>query len=74
MAGPAAPSGQPLVLAVLEAVNSDLAPVCQVGEEERASRAGVASFFVESWPWSRALYLDVEVSVIASLLCTINAF
>ena len=52
MAGPAASSGQPLVLAVLEAVNPDLAPVCQVGEDECAGRAGVASLlFVESWPW-----------------------
>jgi len=51
--GPAALCGQPLVLAVLQAVNPDLAPDCQVGEEERAGRAGVASLlFVESRPWS----------------------
>ena len=42
MVGPAAFCGQPSVLAVL-AVNPDLAPGCQVGEEERAGRAGVAS-------------------------------
>ena len=55
MADPAASSGQPLVLAVLEAVNPDLAPACQVGEEERAGRVGVASLlFVEPWPWSDA--------------------
>ena len=47
--GPAALCGQPLVLAVLQAVNPDLAPDCQVGEEERAGRAGVASLsFIES--------------------------
>jgi hypothetical protein len=46
--GPAALFGQPLVLAVLEAVNPDLAPVCQVGEEERAGRAGVASLLMSS--------------------------
>ena len=43
MAGSAASSGQPLVLAVLEAVNPELALTCQVGEEERVGRAGVAS-------------------------------
>ena len=32
VANPAASSGQPLVLAILEAVNPDLAPVCQVGK------------------------------------------
>ena len=32
VAGPAASSGQPLVLAVLEAANPDLAPACQVGK------------------------------------------
>ena len=53
--GPAALCGQLLVLAVLWAVNPDLAPGCQFGEEERAGRAGVASLlFVESWPWRDA--------------------
>ena len=53
--GPAALCGQPLVLAVLWAVNPDLAPGCQVGEEEHVGRAGVASLLlVESWPWSDA--------------------
>ena len=47
--GPAALCGQPLVLAVLQAVNPDLAPDCQVGEEECAGGAGVASLsFIES--------------------------
>ena len=41
--GPAALCGQPLVLAVLQAVNPDLTPDCQVEEEECAGRAGVAS-------------------------------
>ena len=40
--GPAVFCGQPSVLVVL-AVNPDLTPVCQVGEEERAGRVGVAS-------------------------------
>ena len=35
--GPAALCGQPLVLAVLLVVNPDLAPACQVGEEERGA-------------------------------------
>ena len=53
--GPAALCGQPLVLAVLLAVNPDLAPGCHVGEEECVGRTGVASLlFVESWPWSNA--------------------
>ena len=73
MAGPAALCGQPSVLAVL-AVNPDLAPVCQVGEEERAGKAGMASLlFVESWPWSGALNVDVKVSAVASFPCTRNA-
>jgi hypothetical protein len=55
VAGPAAFGGQPLVLAVLEAVNPDSAPACQVGEEERVGRVGVASLLlVGSWLWSDA--------------------
>ena len=73
VAGPAASSGQPLVLAVLEAVNPDLAPVCQVGEEERAGRAGVTSMLFVGSSWSGALNVDVKVSAVASLPCTVNA-
>ena len=48
-------------------VNPDLAPGCQVGEEVRVGRAGVASLlFAESWSSSGALYVDVKVSAVAS--------
>ena len=57
VAGPAAPSGKPLVLAVLEAVNPDLASLGMSGwGRGRRGRAGVASLlFVESWLWNDAL-------------------
>ena len=48
MAGPAASSGQLLVLTVLEAVNPELALMCQVGEEEHMGRVGVVSH-CSSW-------------------------
>ena len=62
------------VLTILQAVNPDLTPDCQVGEEECAGRVGVASLlFVEFWLWSGALYVDVKVSAVAPLPCIINA-
>ena len=45
VAGPAASSGQPLVLTVYSVANPDLAPACQVAEE---GRVGVASLLVMS--------------------------
>ena len=42
MVSPAVFCGQLSVLAIL-VVNPDLTPVCQVGEEERTGRVGVAS-------------------------------
>ena len=73
VASPAASSGQPLVLAVLEVINPDLALACQVEEEQHMGRAGVVSLmFVESWPWN-TLNVDAVVSAVASFLCTVNA-
>jgi hypothetical protein len=71
VASPAASGGQPLVLTISEAVNPDLAPVCQVGEEEHAGRAGAASLlFVKFWLWSCALYVEVHMSAVDTLsLC-----
>ena len=62
VASPAASSGQPLVLGILWAVNPDLAPVCQVGEEERVGRAGVASLLVSSL--GRGAMLEVSAVIV----------
>ena len=62
VAGPAASSGQPLVLAVYSTVNLDLAPGCQVGEEGRVGRAGVASLLVSSL--GRGAMLEVSAIIV----------
>ena len=62
MAGPAASSGQPPVLAALQAVNLNLAPDCQVGEEERGAGREWASLLLSSL--GRGVMLEVSVVVL----------
>jgi hypothetical protein len=53
--GPAAPLRATVNTRRLIGGQSRFGTACQVGEEEHAGRAGVASLlFVESWPWSDA--------------------
>ena len=65
VAGPAASSGQPVVLAVYSVVNPDLAPACQVTEEGRVGRTGVASLLVSSL--GRGAMLEVSAVIVLRL-------
>jgi hypothetical protein len=72
--GPAAPLRATVSTRRLIDGQSRFGSACQVGEEEHAGRVGVASLlFVKSWPWSGVIYVNVDVSAVASMLHTINA-